>query len=96
MQIFFFPPTDVVTWSEMQHVPLLQYVNRGLLNLRPNGCLRGKGGCGCTLNGKPERLCAVVMGGDYLAMQADWMNAPPQITCTLSLLPPDLLPSISL
>lgn len=28
----------------------------------------------------------LVMGGDYLAMQKDWMNAPPQIACTLSIL----------
>lgn len=65
----------------------LQYVNRGLFNLRANGWLRGWGGCGRTLNGKPALLCAVVMGGDYLTMQKDWMNAPPQIGCSLSLLP---------
>lgn len=27
------------------------------------------------------------MGGDYLAMQKDWMNAPPQIGRTQSLFP---------
>lgn len=64
---------------------MLQYANRGLLNLRANGWLRGYGGCCCTPNGKPALLCAVVMGGDYLAMQKDWMNAPPQIGCTHSL-----------
>lgn len=60
----------------------------GLLgNLRANSLLRGKGGCACILNGKPALLCARVMGGDYLAMQKDWMNTAPQIAHTLSLLP---------
>lgn len=75
---------------------MLQYVNRGLFNLRANDWLRGWGGCGCTLNGKPALLCAVVMGGDYLAMQKDWMNASPQIGHTLSLLPTNLSLSLIL
>lgn len=66
------------------------YANQGLFDPRANGCLRGWGGCGCTLNGKPALPCAVVMGGDYLGMQKDWMNAPPQIGRTLSLLPSNL------
>lgn len=69
---------------------VLKYVNRGLLNLRANGWVRGLGGCGYTLNGKPALLCAVVMGGDYLAMQKDWINASPQIAHSLSLLPTNL------
>lgn len=67
--------------------PVPQYVNRGLLNFGANGWQRGWGGCGCTLNGKPALLCAVVMAGDYLAKQKDWMNAPLQIGRTPSLFP---------
>lgn len=67
--------------------PVPQYVNRGLLNFGANGWQRGWGGCGCTLNGKPALLCAVVMAGDYLTKQKDWMNAPPQIGRAPSLFP---------
>lgn len=87
---FFFPILCGAECWKIQRVALLQYVNRGLLNLKANGWLRGWGGCGHTLNGKPALLCAVVMAGDYLAMQKDWMNAPPQIGRPLSLLPTDL------
>lgn len=36
------------------------------------------------------------MGGDYLAMQKDWMNAPPQIGVPFSLFPTNLSHSLIL
>lgn len=79
-----------------QHTLQQQHVNKGLLNLRANGLLRSWGICSCTLNGKPVLLCVGVMGGDYLAMQKDWMNTPPQIGSTISFIPTNLSLSLAL